>query len=384
MLRVLPSINLNRLACAFYSSAPNRRNPLGDRESLIEILPGDTNDLAVVNAARVSFNRTSTNFTTIKEKPKGSDEALLNFLARENHWTPFAHPSYVFMRHLPKDDFILYVNNTKDYQFDRHIFPLEGNSVRFIERGSAYAYIATCLDSAVRGGDPKHPHPFRYEMDPIYHMMADMPYTLLSFSNAKQVHFPSHLHHDTLKRCRRITNDVEQHTQNMKTAESLATISLRIKMPIFVERQWFKHTQGFIRSSVSRRYVRDLPEFFTPSDYRLQDANVKQGSSSETLGMEQFLDVDTDVHQHILHSVALYQNMRNRNVCAEQSRIVFPQSMYTEFIETGTIAAYKRLLHLRLAKVAQKEIRDYASALLEMLSDPDVTHYHNFFQSTKF
>jgi len=37
-------------------------------------------------------------------------------------------------------------------------------------------------------------------------------------------------------------------------------------------------------------------------------------------------------------------------------------------------------LHLRLAKVAQKEIRDYASALLEMLSDPEVTSYHNFFK----
>jgi thymidylate synthase (FAD) len=380
MLSLSKSNLVSNASRVLYANAPIIRHPLGDKESLIEILPGDTNDLAVVNAARVSFNRTSTNFTTIKDKPKGSDEALLNFLARENHWTPFAHPSYVFMRHLPKDDFILYVNNAKDYQFDRHIFPIEGSNVRFIERGSAYAYIATCLDSAVRGGDPKHPHPFRCEMDPIYHMMADMPYTLLSFSNAKQVQFPSYLHHDTLKRCRRITHDFEQHTQNMKTAESLATISLRIKMPIFVERQWFKHTQGFIRSSVSRRYVRDLPEFFTPSDYRLQDVNVKQGSSDGVLPMQEFLDIDTDVHQHNLRSVTLYQNMRNKNVCAEQSRIVFPQSMYTEFIETGTIAAYKRLLHLRLAKVAQKEIRDYASALLEMLSDPEVTHYHNFFK----
>jgi len=380
MLRVLPSALVNRSICAYYSNAPNLRHPLGDKESLIEILSGETNDLAVVNAARVSFNRTSTNFTTIKDKPKGSDEALLDFLARENHWTPFAHPSYVFMRHLPKDEFILYANHTKDYQFDRHIFPLEGSNVRFIERGSAYAYIATCLDAAVRGGSPNHPHPFRHETDPIYHMMADMPYTLLAFSKARRCLFPSMLHHDTLKRCRRITCDFEQHTQNMKTAESIATISLRIKMPIFVERQWFKHTQGFIRSSVSRRYVRDIPEFFTPDDYRLQDVNVKQGSSSDTLSLSHFLDVDTDVHQHVLQSIKLYQDMREKGVCAEQARIVFPQNMYTEFIETGTIAAYKRLLHLRLAKVAQKEIRDYASALLEMLSDPEVTSYHNFFK----
>ncbi|WP_143218009.1 FAD-dependent thymidylate synthase, partial [Acinetobacter indicus] len=37
-------------------------------------------------------------------------------------------------------------------------------------------------------------------------------------------------------------------------------VQLRIKMPIFVARQWFKHTVGFTRNEVSRRYVDDTPE----------------------------------------------------------------------------------------------------------------------------
>lgn len=49
------------------------------------------NDLRAVNAARVSFDKESGEFTYRKEYPKGSDEALVSYLAKHNHWTPFAH-----------------------------------------------------------------------------------------------------------------------------------------------------------------------------------------------------------------------------------------------------------------------------------------------------
>jgi len=41
-------------------------------------------DLTVVNAARVSFDKTS---STLDEK----DVKLINYLARHNHWSPFSH-----------------------------------------------------------------------------------------------------------------------------------------------------------------------------------------------------------------------------------------------------------------------------------------------------
>ena len=43
-------------------------------------------------------------------------------------------------------------------------------------------------------------------------------------------------------------------------------IQFRLKMPIFVAREWFRHTIGFSRNEVSRRYVDSPPEFFMPSD----------------------------------------------------------------------------------------------------------------------
>lgn len=50
------------------------------------------NDLTVANTARVSFNKVSNEFTYREDKPKGSDEGLIEYLASHNHWTPFGHP----------------------------------------------------------------------------------------------------------------------------------------------------------------------------------------------------------------------------------------------------------------------------------------------------
>jgi len=47
-------------------------------------------DLMVVNAARVSFNKMSEMGDDNRLNPK--DEKLIRYLAKHNHWTPFAHP----------------------------------------------------------------------------------------------------------------------------------------------------------------------------------------------------------------------------------------------------------------------------------------------------
>lgn len=51
-------------------------------------------DLSVVNAARVSFDKVSE--LSDDGSLKSSDERLIAFLARENHWTPFGHASLSF------------------------------------------------------------------------------------------------------------------------------------------------------------------------------------------------------------------------------------------------------------------------------------------------
>lgn len=144
-------------------------------------------------------------------------------------------------------------------------------------------------------------------------------------------------------------------------------IRLRIKMPIFVAREWFRHTVGFARNEVSRRYVDSAPECWvpTPAEIRERDPKLKQGSKTNPV-------VDSElVHQliktHINVNVMVYEDLLERGVAPEIARCVLPQSMYTEFIETASLAAYARLYNLRTDPTAQKEIQEYASKLGQLL-----------------
>jgi thymidylate synthase (FAD) len=141
----------------------------------------------------------------------------------------------------------------------------------------------------------------------------------------------------------------------------------RIKMPIFVAREWYRHQIGFARNEVSRRYVDFTPECWCPAeeDLRARDPKLKQGSRPDPVA-------DSAVWHARLRSsldsaVATYEEMIAGGIAPEIARCVLPQSMYTEFIETGSLAAYARLCGLRLSPDAQKEIRTYAGGLSELL-----------------
>ena len=61
--------------------------------------------------------------------------------------------------------------------------------------------------------------------------------------------------------------------------------------------------------------------------------------------------------------------MIDSEICAEQARMILPQSMYTEFVEVGSLAAYARLYSLRSSKEAQKEVRLYAEAVGRVMQE---------------
>lgn len=141
----------------------------------------------------------------------------------------------------------------------------------------------------------------------------------------------------------------------------------RIKMPIFVAREWFRHQIGFARNEVSRRYVDTEPEMFVPEICRQRDPNLKQGSKQETVKDNAMcLHAMREVNEKALH---IYKGLMEHGVCPEQARMVLPQSMYTEFIETGSLSAYARLCGLRLDPHAQKEIQDYAEAVSTLMAE---------------
>lgn len=141
----------------------------------------------------------------------------------------------------------------------------------------------------------------------------------------------------------------------------------RIKMPIFVAREWYRHQIGFARNEVSRRYVDTTPECWCPAeiDLRARDPKAKQGSRPDPIA--EAATWQTRITEFQAGAVKLYEEMLAEGLAPEVARCVLPQSMYTEFIETGSLAAYARLCGLRLSPDAQKEIRTYAGGLAELL-----------------
>lgn len=146
-----------------------------------------------------------------------------------------------------------------------------------------------------------------------------------------------------------------------------AVITVRETVPIFVARQRFKHTVGFTYNEVSRRYVDDTPEFFIPDVWRSRpDGNVKQGSGDGTIETIRVCS-EYDLTPHSIYEEAIlaceyaYKLLLDGGVAPEQARMVLPQSMYTSYYCTGSLAAFARAYKLRIDPHSQKEIQDLAA-----------------------
>lgn len=145
---------------------------------------------------------------------------------------------------------------------------------------------------------------------------------------------------------------------NHWTPFSHVMITMRETVPIFIARQRLKHMVGFTYNEVSRRYVSDEPTFFTPDSWRKAAENKKQGSSDEEVDNQKHID---EAYKGImLMATGLYDEMISKGVCPEQARMVLPQSMYTSYYVTGSLAAWARAYKLRTDEHAQKEIQDLA------------------------
>lgn len=136
-------------------------------------------------------------------------------------------------------------------------------------------------------------------------------------------------------------------------------ITVRVEAPIFTKIQCFKHKVGFTENEISRRYVSSLPTFHTPTVWREKADNVKQGSAdSGRTDIQEY--TKESYRKHIDASVELYEYLLHSGVCAEQSRMVLPQSMMTEWYWTGSLSAFARFYVQRTHSTSQRETKEVA------------------------
>ena len=143
--------------------------------------------------------------------------------------------------------------------------------------------------------------------------------------------------------------------------------TLRLKVPIFIARQIQRH-RTFSYNEISRRYVDTEPEFYWPDKWRKRAENVKQGSSDEVVGDDDWAyGLPSAISRYMSDAIYLYNDMLDSEVAPELARMILPQNMYTEFYMTGNLRSWAHFLKLRLDSHAQIEVQKVAGQVRDIL-----------------
>lgn len=149
-----------------------------------------------------------------------------------------------------------------------------------------------------------------------------------------------------------------------------SSLQFRIKCPIYVERQLFKHQVGISINSISGRYVDFSDSYYTINigDWRKQSKSSKQGSEGLLKVSDQLQanKIQNDVIEICKQS---YEKLLKLGVSKEQARSILPLSLETEFIWTGSFLAFVHMCNLRLKLDTQKETREIVTEMLKQVKE---------------
>ncbi len=137
-------------------------------------------------------------------------------------------------------------------------------------------------------------------------------------------------------------------------------------MPIFVARQWIRHRTANV-NEYSGRYSIMPDRFYRPEaeEIRKQSTTNRQGGegTTEDATAEQFLSLLERTEQLYTD----YLELTEQGLARELARIALPQSLYTEWYWKIDLHNLLHFLSLRIDPHAQKEIRVYAQAMLDLI-----------------
>ena len=143
-----------------------------------------------------------------------------------------------------------------------------------------------------------------------------------------------------------------------------AFASFHVKCPLSVHAQLVKHK--FLRvNTVSRRYVDDEPEFYTPDVWRGRSADKKQGSEGEVHSPL----AASQVEYAEAEALSAYTTLLDQGVAPEMARMVLPQSTMTEFYWSGSLDAFADMCRLRCKPDTQYESRLVADQVSTIMQD---------------
>lgn len=197
------------------------------------------------------------------------------------------------------------------------------------------------------------------QVDYVDHLGGD-----INVVNAARCSFAKEVKEFDFEKDSKLINYLAKH--NHFTPLAHTSVTIRVKAPIVMARQFVKHQIGLVWNEESRRYIDDEPEFYIPKEWRGRPVNAKQGSSGVLESSEIFTDMIVDESSRCLE---LYKRLLEGNVAPEQARMVLPQNTMTNWIWTGSLVAFARVVKLRTDNHAQQEAQELGWLINNVVKD---------------
>jgi thymidylate synthase (FAD) len=176
--------------------------------------------------------------------------------------------------------------------------------------------------------------------------------------NAARVSFAKEVKEFNLNTDTRLLNYLAKHNHWSPFAHTC--ISVRCKVPLFIARQLVKHQVGGNWNEESRRYIDSEPEFWLPKELHMRPQNAKQGASGVHPNSSEWLYV---MKEQCKRDLQLYSDMVKANVAPEEARMVLPLNTMTNYIWTGSLLFFRRVIAQREDAHAQLAAQEFAHKL---------------------
>lgn len=155
-----------------------------------------------------------------------------------------------------------------------------------------------------------------------------------------------------------------RHTSPFEMCE----IKFHIRLPIDCMRQFIRHRTASVNEYSTRYSIAISEKQTTPASGWRSQGQTKQGSGlpiALDVGIDLTLE-EAEVHKYLQE---VYEQRLQKGVAREQARKDLPLSTYTEAYWKIDLHNLFNFLRQRLAPAAQKEIRDYATAIAEVVKE---------------
>lgn len=147
------------------------------------------------------------------------------------------------------------------------------------------------------------------------------------------------------------------------TPFEMVEFKFRIRVPIFVARQWLRHRTASV-NEVSARYSLVEKDFWIPEEYRKQSSANKQASEGSFENM-----IFTSAQKESCETAfGVYEKLVKNGVSRELARVHLPQSTFTEFYWKIDLHNLFHFLRLRMDEShAQPEIVEPSKKIFDLI-----------------